>query len=409
MPGEDATFIDGEGRRRSRRHSIKTVEECLSDIKLSEKDKKKIITAFETKMEAEITTSNEALQNMYDDLQVKFDNQSTELDHQKGLKGQVEDERNELLLELSREQDVKLGLESELASLEKVKDELLTQLSESKPEKIEPKSTILILKDKMLTKLKDMYFSETVVWKMSEDIETIVDLESSVNDREAIKNLRKYDKLVVLLGLTEVMTTKGGPDMDDLVKRYVTVVRTLAANIPVAVIEIPTIKPDGNYTGPLLFNMNIRKFMIMDNVEYIVTESEANKANNKGKESDKIWQDNITLNEKGLQLFANLITRNVTVPEPNVPDTPMNVDTDDDEVYVGIPNGLTGRLLREGGKHIKRLCSTNKAKVSLGKWSERRGTEREAAIIRGPRSDRKKAKKALLEEAQRHKDYKARN
>lgn len=387
MPGEieQATYIDETGRRRSRRFSVKSVEDILGEVKIPEKDRKKILTAFEAKMESELTAHTQALQTKYDDLQ-------NELKHEKDEKDQIETEKADILNELSREKDIKKELEGEVASLEKVKEELMTQIQDTTPTKPEPRSTVLIIKDKMIEQLDQVSFSDTVDWKISEDIGLISELEDTLKLDSSVENLIKYEKVVLILGLTEVVTTRGGRDMSDLVSRYVTNIKSLASRMEVAVVEIPAIKPDGNYSGPLLFNMELRKSLNIENVQLIETENKVKQEN----KNQKMWKDAMTLNETGIRLFAYIITDSITIPEPKVMDMDVDNDDNDDQVYVEIPYGFTGKLLRDGGKHIRRLCSNHKARISLGKWSERRSTNsKEAALIRGPLRDRKIAKQAL--------------
>ena len=56
-------------------------------------------------------------------------------------------------------------------------------------------------------------------------------------------------------------------------------------------------------------------------------------------------------------------------------------------------------MLRKGGQHMKKICSSRRIKVTLGTWSERKkDNEDEAAIIKGPKSERIRVKRKILQE-----------
>ncbi len=84
------------------------------------------------------------------------------------------------------------------------------------------------------------------------------------------------EKVVLLLGMTEVMVTRGGRDMTTLTNRYLECIRSLAKLTEVSVIEMPMIRPDGNYSGAVIFNMDIKKG-IPEDVQFVETEAEANR------------------------------------------------------------------------------------------------------------------------------------
>ena len=99
-----------------------------------------------------------------------------------------------------KEQDEKQNLEDEVASLVKVKEELLENRT-WQPETPLPK--LLVLKDRMMEDFPPL--TDTAEWEVSGDINDISDLEKAVKSDSMIT---KYDKVVIILGITEVISTK---------------------------------------------------------------------------------------------------------------------------------------------------------------------------------------------------------
>ncbi len=104
------------------------------------------------------------------------------------------------------------------------------------------------------------------------------------------------------------------------------------------------------------------------------------------------------------------MAREVSIPEPRV-HIDSDKDTEDEESFVGIPPGGTGWVLRKGREQMKRICSCRRIKVTLGTWAERKkDNEDEAAIIKGPKSERIRVKRKILQEVKNmKKDYKRGN
>ncbi len=390
--------------RRTGRNSIKSAEEILAETDLPEKEKNMIAKAYETEM----TTINDELKNAYVKLDAQkatmadYDKKMTDAQDEittlKNEKDEQEQEISDLRKTIHEERDEKAELECENASLEKVKEELLLITREEVPvggENKENQAKIMVIVDKMMDSNK-MEMSATVDWQCPNDITDIQQLITALQSKQTSKIFMKVDKIVLLLGITEVMTTRGGRDMAELTGKYLDAIKALSKLNQVCVIEIPMVKPDGNYSGAVLFNMDIAKGVKENEIEYITTEKEAKEANKM--KDEKIWKNSTELNEKGLRLFADIISRDVIIPEPRV-HVESGDDTDEDEMYVPIPTGFTGFILQDKGKRMKKICQSRKIKVTLGTWKERKQRfEKEGAIIKGPRSERKALKRRIIDE-----------
>ena len=263
-----------------------------------------------------------------------------------------------------------------------------------------PKPNIGLIIDPKLESLGAESYPDTADWEVAEDITSIDNLISSVNNDDTRKELARKDLLVIALGATEMI---GGDNRAH--KKYIEAIISTAKLTKVAVVELPNFSPAGNLSGSHLFNMNV-SIGIPKDVQYIRITNIMREENRK----EVLWSSNIDLNDKGITCISGIIKSELIIPEPKKPDVVLEGDTDDDISYTELPKGTSGGILRDSGRYVSKITRATNVRISVGDWSERRSKNiKDSAIISGNRSNRREAKKRLLRLANDVAAYNKRN
>ena len=155
-------------RRRSGRTN-KSLEEVLSEYKLSEKDKKKLqslhdkeIQALILKHDGELNDTKVNLNREITDIKRQRDNYS---DENTNLQNQYDD----LLDRLAKETAEKDALNTEIKRMEDLTDELLMNQVSITEDKEEEKPCVAMIVDSKLKGLENQGYPDTAMWDIVEE------------------------------------------------------------------------------------------------------------------------------------------------------------------------------------------------------------------------------------------------
>ena len=140
-----------------------------------------------------------------------------------------------------------------------------------------------------------------------------------------------------------------------------------------------------------------------ENVQLVKCEKKLNEENR----ASNIWKSDTELNDDGIRKLVGILSSDISIPKPGLHDEDIADDTDDELLYVELPKGSSGGIMRENLTYLRKITNPCKVRINIGDWSEKRPNKpKEGAVIKGLRSNRKEAKKRLLKLAQDCADYK---
>ena len=232
-------------------------------------------------------------------------------------------------------------------------------------------------------------------WKTEVKIcKSIKDIADDISNDTNFSNLTRFDKILLLLGTTEMLQNEDGHRVANNIVRLTKLI-TEKLNMPVAIVQHPPMRDQKKFTAVTLMNSRLQRQLLSGDINKCEVISIQDKCNSHLK-SQLIQDDGYSLTSLGLKIVLDAVADQLIVEVRDKPDSKSNCAHHDENIQeaVAIPDEVVGAIIGNKGSNIRTMQNKTDTQITIVQILKR-DKKAYMALVMGDSQGRQAAKEEI--------------